>query len=316
MNLRRFRLVWIPLTLVLLAGWAFVLAAENSTPSPPSGDLPSGIITPSLGADPEALKTNPIAEKCFKCHGTDIASYEWALSGHSHNLASLRKAPNARDSCLGCHSSGYNPKFKNQWTLPPEAQKPTLHTAVNEVACASCHSHGSKEPHYVLVPVAELCGSCHKMDCGCAGAGIIHQSQTEMFLGKGGKGVPLTPSKHAEEMKGNCAVCHMYRPKGMENVALKSGGHTFKATLESCVPCHEDAEARYAKNKAEMTELYERVHDALEHADPSVVGSEVYKAAKLNYDMVHGDGGFGLHNPTYARALLEQSLIYLGVSHE
>ena len=36
--------------------------------------------------------------------------------------------------------------------------------------------------------------------------------------------------------------------------------------------------------------------------------SKNYKQAKLNYDMVKGDSGYGLHNINYANALLDYSL--------
>ena len=36
--------------------------------------------------------------------------------------------------------------------------------------------------------------------------------------------------------------------------------------------------------------------------------SKAYKDAKLNYDMVNGDAGFGMHNPLYAQALLNYAL--------
>ena len=36
--------------------------------------------------------------------------------------------------------------------------------------------------------------------------------------------------------------------------------------------------------------------------------SKAYQDAKLNYDMVKGDAGFGMHNPLYAQALLDYAL--------
>jgi hypothetical protein len=36
--------------------------------------------------------------------------------------------------------------------------------------------------------------------------------------------------------------------------------------------------------------------------------AQAYLDAKLNYDMVKGDNGYGLHNIPYANALLDYSL--------
>jgi predicted CXXCH cytochrome family protein len=292
--------------------WILALAGE-----PAPGEDGAILVLPSLGADPEVLKTHPLAEKCFKCHGTEVASREWAESGHAHNLATLRKSPNAADSCLSCHSSGYRPQPTLAWGIRQPRPYATLRTAINEVACSSCHAHTApKERQYLVLPAKDLCVTCHKMDCGCAGKGIIHQSQSEMFQGVKAAGVPDTPSKHTETMDGDCAVCHMYRPPDSDGVVLRSGGHTFRATWDSCTPCHEDAQERVAANTASIQELLQRVEAALGAVDASRREEPAYQGAKLNYDMVRGDSGVGLHNPTYAKALLRQSLVFLGVSRE
>lgn len=127
---------------------------------------------------------NPFQEKCYKCHGNEVAYKEWKSSGHFKALVNLRHGAHpAKDSCLTCHSSGYDSLINRPWP----AEKPfNLETAVNAIACSSCHLHSSNREHYLVVPAKNLCVSCHKMDCGCAGAGIIHQSQSEMFLGREG----------------------------------------------------------------------------------------------------------------------------------
>ncbi len=87
------------MTLGLVAG-----AQERGKPDP---DSDARVVYPSLRVDPEAIRNSPSSEKCFKCHGSEVESIEWALSGHAHNLEALRAATNGADSCLGCHSSGY-----------------------------------------------------------------------------------------------------------------------------------------------------------------------------------------------------------------
>ncbi len=291
---------------------ALALHAQERGKPDPDGDLP--VVYPSLSVDPEAIRESPASEKCFKCHGTEIESVEWARSGHARNLHALRAAPNRADSCLGCHSSGYRPPAASAWGRQPRSVTITLDSAINEVACSSCHSHADEDtPDYLVLPPAQTCTGCHKMDCGCAGKGIIHQSQSELFFGRLGRGVQDAPSKHAEEMERACAVCHMYRPDGTDGVALDEGGHTFKATMDSCMPCHDDAAERQDAARAGIEELLAQAEAALAAAPAESMSPQTYEHAKTNIDMVKADAGHGFHNPTYARSLLERALEYLAV---
>ncbi|MEO2005316.1 MAG: cytochrome c3 family protein [Candidatus Poribacteria bacterium] len=286
------------------------LAAVAQERGKPDRDSDARVVYPSLSVDAEAIRSSPASEKCFKCHGAEAESIEWALSGHAHNLEALRAATNGADSCLGCHSSGFRPTSPAGWGLQRSTVTVTLATAINEVACSSCHSHAYEDNEdYLIRPAAMTCVGCHKMDCGCAGKGIIHQSQSEMFTGTLGRGVLETPSKHAEKMNGDCAVCHMYRPPDSEGIALESGGHTFKATMESCVPCHDDAQERRDNAAAEIGALLAEAEDALAE-NVSKLQGHIFDSAKNNIDMVKADAGIGFHNPTYARLLLERAIEY------
>ena len=179
------------------------------------------------------------AEKCYTCHGNEVASQEWEFSGHKHALTNLIEGPyEAKDSCLSCHSAGYNDPTSN-WARQQEI---TLKTAVNAVSCSFCHSHKSHRKHYLNKSIKSLCISCHKMDCGCSGAGIIHQSQSEMFLGRDGAGVKRMPSPHVKVMKKRCVHCHM--AKETPDTVAKHGGHTFKANFSTCKQCHEDMDRK------------------------------------------------------------------------
>ncbi len=298
---------------------ALVVGASGASHSEPAGDadIPESAVLPSLIADRQTVIDSPISEKCFKCHGTDVAAREWTRSGHAHNLTVLRDSVNGRSSCLSCHSSGYR-AARTQWSgfgAPPPATQPvTLANAINEVSCSSCHSHANEDDEaYLVRPARDLCISCHRMDCGCSGKVIIHQSQAEMFFGVAGKGVLSEPSAHAKEMNGNCATCHMYRPEGTADVERTTGGHTFKATMDGCKRCHDDGPMRIWNAREEILALLERVDAALERGPEAAPYPEAHQDATYNRDMVRGDGGVGLHNPTYAKALLGRSLRYLQV---
>ncbi len=259
----------------------------------------------------ETIKT-PFAEGCNKCHGNEAAYKEWTQAGHSHALVNLLEGPyEVQTSCLSCHSSGYTMFAERAIPGHPYNEK----TAVNAVACSSCHSHASKEEHLLVMPAKKLCVTCHKMDCGCAGAGIVHQSQAEMFLGREGAGVKRMPSPHVRAMKKRCVHCHMAKideKKDDQGTVVKHGGHTFKADFSTCssAGCHDSADNDMAVKlplyRAEIEAKMKEVKAMLDNATDKT--SQTYKDAKLNYDMVKGDSGYGLHNIPYARALLEHSL--------
>ncbi len=254
----------------------------------------------------------PFAEGCNKCHGDETAYKEWTQAGHSHALVNLLEGPyEVKTSCLSCHSAGYTMFAERGIPGHPYNEK----TAVNAVACSSCHSHASKEEHLLVVPAKKLCVSCHKMDCGCAGAGIVHQSQAEMFLGREGAGVKRMPSPHVRAMKKRCVHCHMAKndkKKDDQGTVVKHGGHTFKADFSTCssTGCHDtvdnDMAVKLPLYRAEIEAKMKEVKTMLDSVEDKT--SQAYIDAKLNYDMVKGDSGYGLHNIPYARALLEHSL--------
>ena len=253
----------------------------------------------------------PFAEGCNKCHANEPAYQEWQHAGHSHALVNLIEGPyELRTSCLSCHSSGYE-AFSDR-VYPGHTYN--IETALNAVACSSCHSHTSKLENLLVKPAKRLCVNCHKMDCGCAGAGIVHQSQSEMFLGREGAGVKRMPSPHVRVMKKRCVQCHM--AKEDPKTVARHGGHTFIAELSVCstAGCHDSAdnsmETKLPQYRTEIEAKMQAVKTILD-ATPDKT-SQAYLDAKLNYDMVKGDNGYGLHNMPYANALLDYSLSLKG----
>ncbi len=256
-----------------------------------------------LFADTDAEPESPHKEKCYKCHDKDTAFQEWKLSAHAKSLTNLRKQKHVKDSCLTCHSSGVATQ-RNAWNSRSHTRI-TLEDALNEVSCSSCHLHSSKRKHYLIKSSLTLCISCHKMDCGCAGKGIIHQSQAEMYLGRKGLGVPSKPSPHRDAMKNDCVGCHMHKADAEEKTA-RVGGHTFKAGYAVCEPCHENVMERIEQDKQQVAKLLEEVNTVLNQMDDP--DSPTYKTIQRNRDMVVKDGGYGIHNFAYAKELLRYGL--------
>jgi hypothetical protein len=127
-----------------------------------------------------------------------------------------------------------------------------------------------------------------------------------MFAGKGGVGVKVMPSPHFKEMPKRCVECHMAKFEDEKEQVVEEGGHTFKASMNFCLKCHGDLYMRVPKLKSQVEKLLKQVEDMLNSASDKK--SKAYQDAKLNYDLVKSDGGYGFHNFAYAKALLEYSI--------
>ena len=123
-------------------------------------------------------------------------------------------------------------------------------------------------------------------------------------MGRLGAGVKRMPSRHSKIMKNRCIYCHM--DKDTPKTVAKHGGHTFKADYSTCARCHEDMNTKIQQYRESITNKMVQVKQILDVATD--FESKAYQDAKLNYDMVKGDAGFGMHNPLYAQALLDYAL--------
>ncbi|MCJ2562681.1 MAG: ammonia-forming cytochrome c nitrite reductase subunit c552 [Candidatus Thermoplasmatota archaeon] len=124
-----------------------------------------------------------------------------------------------------------------------------------------------------------------------------------------------------------CADCHMYSAEGPPRVT----GHEFKPKPEACAVCHDGGappQMDVAQSAAKILELKDATHDHLysaaenvsvassllllseEHGFPQTVRDQALSLFELaNYSLifVEADGSEGVHNPTYARDLLNFS---------
>jgi len=118
------------------------------------------------------------------------------------------------------------------------------------------------------------------------------------------------------ESGASCVACHM-----VEAAADTTGGHTWYPGLESCTTCHTDA-TDYDINGA-LTEIEGLLADlkaAMDAAgmldvDGEIIEEVFYGAdsvgAAWNYVLVLDDQSNGIHNPAYAKVLLNNSIDYL-----
>jgi len=132
-----------------------------------------------------------------------------------------------------------------------------------------------------------------------------------MFAGAGGSGVKDIPSSHSKVMPKKCVTCHMYKPDkkaGMDKKII-NGGHTFRSDARICLQCHEKPESLVKSWQEQISPLVVQLK-ALLDSKPNKI-TKAYREAKMSYDIVMADGGTGLHNPVYAKALLKYSIALL-----
>jgi predicted CXXCH cytochrome family protein len=282
-------------------------------------------------ADPEnvPLPRELNSSMCGACHqschglcGEDHhPQYEqWSTSKHAAALADMQWEPDAEDDCLQCHSTDYR--------LAPEGQAPSLFEALFGIECVACHDpHGSPNMGQLRLPPWQLCADCHTMQ-GVVPDAVPEQPQTEMLHGFGGFALDgsLMNGPYTEHWWGipdECAVCHVHsEPYGGPDQPVDSG-HTFKANMRACEPCHSEqtatllvamAHEEFEARLATIARYYDPA-DAL-YIDPATLSPEEfdqYLNATFNYQFVLNDKSYGSHNSAYTRALLSETESFLGI---
>ena len=134
-----------------------------------------------------------------------------------------------------------------------------------------------------------------------------------MFAGTGGSGVKDMPSAHSRVMPKKCVTCHMHKEgKDAEKKAdtpQQKGGHTFLPDDRACLKCHESPKSMVAEWRAKTSSLLKQLKTLLDNTSDKT--SKSYKVVQLNYGIVIADCGMGTHNPKYAQALLQYSILSL-----
>ncbi len=284
---------------------------------------------------------------CADCHDSSNLitgkQTEWATSVHGTGTTYLRAT---EAGCAGCHSgsgfqkevaAGLNPTEVTQGEADP--------TRVDCRACHMIHDTYSmadfalqtvKPVELASVPGAtfdggegNLCSNCHqpRRDGPVAVNGVItgisshwgphHGPQSAMLLGVAGAGVVGSPSGHYGAVDNTCVGCHM----GAD------ANHTFVPSLETCQKCHPDATSFDVDGvQTEIEDLGNRLGALLlnaglinendENGHPTVTSApEAQGIALYNWLYVmHEDKSMGVHNPGYARALLQEGLTRMGAA--
>jgi len=156
--------------------------------------------------------------------------------------------------------------------------------------------------------------------------GPHHGTQASIFSGIGGYeisgSVQYTSSVHGTAINDGCITCHMATAYGNQ-----AGGHTMNMAYDyhgnsvpntaGCKSCHADLVTfDYNGIQTEVQLLLDELknllleNNVIDDTGHPVIGkvSADKASALMNYLMIINDGSYGVHNPGYTKALLQNSI--------
>lgn len=281
---------------------------------------------------------------CKDCHNDTSTltgkAEAWSHSVHGSGAAFAYAGGNP--ACTGCHSgSGFSAAIAAG--VPNSAAQKSALANPSRIDCRACHQiHTTytkadwkleKADAVKLIAVKDatfdggmgnLCANCHQQRTAFPEAkdgkvavdsthwGGHHGPEAALLLGVGGVGADGKPSAHYK-VENTCVGCHL-------GGAGADANHSFMPVVGTCVKCHPDAKSLDVKGK--MTETKAKLEKLkvaltgkglLDAKGVIVPGSykPEYAAALWNYLLVEEDKSDGVHNETYANALLDVSLANL-----
>ena len=287
---------------------------------------------------------------CLGCHnGAVIEDNQFEMARSQHGIGEFADYAGGRSSCAKCHSHEGFVEYATTGGVSGNYLTPTawkcgtchgLHKDFEEdfeADDAALRMTGAVTMLFDEATVADLdagsnlCVNCHQSRRGTSyyddGSGTDvtftsshtgphHGPQSNILLGNNGAsaGSPFTAHVGA-----GCTGCHMKETTGDEvDVA---GGHTFWPSVEACQDCHSSATdfdvfsiqttvQGKLDNLAGLL-LTAGILDSSYHVVPGTYPRATFNAF-WNYDIVLEDRSLGVHNPTYAKALLDESITAMG----
>jgi nitrate/TMAO reductase-like tetraheme cytochrome c subunit len=190
-----------------------------------------------------------------------------------------------KERCVTCHN---DPSRLAAYNNPELLHQ--QHVTIHKVDCLHCHLEIQHVGEPRLEAAATACGTCHEQG---------HSSQMVLYTGVGGRGVDAMPNPMF--LAGvRCEGCHLAIPGHSSEIR--------KASEISCMSCHGPTYLRiynqWKRTVAQRTAAVERqfadTATAKPGADPAAL-----QEARFDLDLVRR--GNGIHNVSYAYALLRQS---------
>ena len=259
-------------------------------------------------------RDNEVLGGCRSCHDAPRQTIAMELGPFNHQEYVSRDV-----ACENCHSDSIkgdgevpkqvcgqcHNKAEHLGRFGDSAFLHKHHVTEHKVECSHCHIQIQHQLNATNRDALGACAICHEGS---------HGGPTALYRGVGGRGVPDSPSAMYRTQV-DCIACHRHRqvPETVAEVV----GQTFTAIEESCIYCHGTKyEGKLQEWKQHISELqrasdalYERVSPLLEKADLSEPAMR--KARILLSDADHNRRlvklGHGVHNVTYATALLNKA---------
>jgi hypothetical protein len=183
--------------------------------------------------------------------------------------------------------------------------------------CATCHQGRTVDP-WPTPGGADIVVSSSRY-------GVHHGPQANALSGMGLEGFGATSNHPHKNIENACVTCHMADPFGAQ-----AGGHTMNIAYDyhgatevnhsGCVSCHPDSgeltdkteelQAEIAQLLADLKLLLDAAGITAEGSDSSISGTYPAEvaAACLNYKALTEDRSLGVHNPTYIKKVLQNSI--------
>ncbi|MDO8755010.1 MAG: cytochrome c3 family protein [Anaerolineales bacterium] len=264
------------------------------------------------------------SKDCAGCHGSE-ASKTRINAGLPPHDASVEGVVNVSPfNCRTCHNI-HTTYTKDDFSLTGGEQPVKFEYSDGTFdggagnLCASCHQIRNPKPE---VKDGNIAITSNRY-------GTHYGTESQMLAGEGGLGLTGTPSMHYTKVKDTCVGCHM----GEEF------NHTYLPKVDRCQDCHADVtnfdvngvqtevEAMLeelhtlfveknlmnpdaAANPSSLWGIYDPAADKWSNpsANAPLTVPEAVANAMWNYKLVTYDQSMGVHNPAYAKALLEAAL--------
>ncbi|NOR73593.1 MAG: hypothetical protein GQ525_00385 [Draconibacterium sp.] len=262
---------------------------------------------------------------CMECHSNEGFRYHIIGYDPESNLDFASKI-----TCGTCHGDHIN--LEEGLTAPMRTDAAVLSLAdgitvfdfeSSSNTCANCHQARNNGTAYSSVDTVwnddesiDFVVHEDSVWVSSSHAGPHYTTMTNNIFGVGGytdsPGVVMGMHKQV-----GCVGCHMGESEGT------NGGHTMVATLNACTTCHSTAtdfdiggtqtEIHAAEEELETALVAAGILDANHNTIKGIYSNNVFEAF-WNYKIVHYDGSLGVHNPAYARALINDAKGKLGLN--
>lgn len=286
------------------------------------------------GVTPEHYLTNT---GCVKCHN-GYYFVDMTIRGNpapSENLTVLDEG-STHISCAVCHDP-HDDQFDAQLRIDSAGTRtiPWNSTVVSGGlgnTCIECHN-GRRTPT-----------DLNNMVIGNSPRGMHGNGQGSLLYGLGAAEIGSLPydkdHPHATWTTDSCVSCHMYRKPFASYEDPQIWGHTFEPRAEACLDCHvgtaEDVWALTDDFQADIEGLLAQIETLwpvawkdtattpptlrFRDADPSdgtgpprndPTYGDLYRQVWWNYDYIGHESSYGVHNPRYAKQVLQASVAQL-----